>query len=953
MKKYTIFIALLLVFHLRSLAQVFLIPVGNGNNDATNISCDYYQLTPNVSFQQGAIWYTHQLNLNNPFDYKFDIFLGSNNGQGADGMAFVIQNQNQTLGPAGTFGSQLGYGTFPGKSLAVEFDTHGNGPGAPYGDIPQHHIAIDTGGIQFPPAAGPVTALASGSNIDDGNWHTAEIIWNPVSQTMTVLFDGNQRLTCVFNPGLVASVFGGQNMLYWGWTGASGSKFNQQQVRVPLQADFVSGLNYSHCGLDSDIVTDSSISGLNNLTYLWNFDDGTSSTQQNVSHNYTTYGMHNVKLTVTDGGNCTSDTTIAVNVRGLPVILNSQTNITCFQTNNGVARGIIAGGGPGTYLWAPAVSTVDSATGLSPGHYILLATDQFGCSDTTSFTFLQPLVLKDTVVHTNPLCFGDLTGSLTASGSGGTPGYTYSWSPNVSTTSSASGLPAGNYTSIVTDANGCTISFAATITQPPLLTDSFVVTNVLCHGDSTGSIVEIATGGANGYTYTWNPAVSTGSFASHLPAGTYASTVTDANGCTASKQAIITEPALLSTTVATLNEKCFGGSTGYIILAPTGGVTPYTYNWSPAVTTTDSAMNIAAGNYSVILSDANGCTVHKTADITQPDSAVSVQATGTPVLCFGQTTGTIDVRAGGGTPGYTYSISMGATFLTSAADTFRNLAPGTYEVVVTDQNQCADSTTATVIEPPLLTDSSGFLAPKCYHYSDGKFVVVANGGTPGYSYTFSNSITDTSGLISNLPAGTYSVTVTDQHACTITDSVLLIQPDSVLIDVTPTPVQVVLGNQLQINTSSNQTESVTYSWQPEFGLSCYDCPDPVFNGVYSQPYTVLATNQDSCFGTSAFTVTVVPLYNIFFPNAFTPNQGGAANASWQIFGLKNAIKEIQVSVFDRIGEKVFESNDIDFTWDGSYKGKPAQQGVYTYMARVVWLNNYTEKLFTGSLTLLR
>ena len=97
---------------------------------------------------------------------------------------------------------------------------------------------------------------------------------------------------------------------------------------------------------------------------------------------------------------------------------------------------------------------------------------------------------------------------------------------------------------------------------------------------------------------------------------------------------------------------------------------------------------------------------------------------------------------------------------------------------------------------------------------------------------------------------------------------------------------------------------------------------------------------------------MVPVYNIFFPNAFTPKQGGV-NAYWQVFGKKNAIKQIQVSVFDRIGEKVFESNDIDFMWDGTFKGKDAAMGNYVYMARVVWLDNHTDKLFEGSITLLR
>ena len=135
-------------------------------------------------------------------------------------------------------------------------------------------------------------------------------------------------------------------------------------------------------------------------------------------------------------------------------------------------------------------------------------------------------------------------------------------------------------------------------------------------------------------------------------------------------------------------------------------------------------------------------------------------------------------------------------------------------------------------------------------------------------------------------------------------------------------------------------------------MSCYNCSDPVFNGVYSQTYNVVATNQDGCLGTTQFTVTVIPNYDIFFPNAFTPNNDGT-NDLWQIFGNIGAIKQIEVMVFDRIGEKVFESNDINFKWDGTYRGAYAQPGAYLYTAKVVWLNNYSNNTFKGSITLLR
>ena len=881
MKKYPVFVVIFLACGFKAMAQAFLIANPSFNNTATEISCDYYQLTPDVSFQQGAIWFNHQLNLSTPFDFTFDIFMGTNNGQGADGMAFIIQNQGQNLGPQGSFGSQLGYGTFPGKSLAVEYDTHNNGPGAPYGDIAQHHIAIDTGGIQFPSAAGPVPALASGNNIDDGNWHTTEIVWAPGTQTMTIYFDGAVRLTTTFTGGLAGSIFNNQNLLYWGWTGASGSKFNTQQVRIPLKADFVAANNYFQCGLNNVQFTDSSVSGLHDLTYLWSFADGTTATTQDVSHNFASSGSYNVNLSVTDGGGCMADTVIPVKVYTVPAITPSQTNVTCFGYGNGIARAAVTGGTPAyTYTWVPQVSTVDSALGLAPGNYGLIVTDQNGCADTTGYIITQPPALTDSLVQVNVLCFGQSTGSLTSIAGGGTPGYSYRWNPNIANTTNTN---------------------------------------------------------------------------SSLAAGTYSTTLVDANGCRDSLVAVITEPAApLAATLAITNVPCYGTSSGSVTVTANGGTPAYTYNWNPSEPATASINQVPAGNYSVTVTDANGCSLVEDTIITQPSAALSLTVTATPVLCYGYPTGTIIAIAAGGTPVYSFTLASGGTSVTSNSGEFHNLLPTTYTVTLTDQKGCTADSVVTVDSPPqLVIDSTPAISPKCYGYTDGQIKVSAGGGTPGYSYQFSNGVTDTSGIDNNIAAGTYKVTVTDNSGCTVADSTItLTQPDSVIVNVTPAPVQVILGNELQLGATTNQNGTITYSWSPDFGLSCYDCPDPVFNGVFSQPYNVVATNQNGCSGSFPFTVTVVPEYNIFFPNAFLP-EGSGANRVWQVFGKTNAVLEFHVSVFDRFGEKVFESNSVDYQWDGSFKGKPAPLGVYTYMARIVWLNDYTEKLFEGTVTLLR
>ncbi|HLP20226.1 MAG TPA: gliding motility-associated C-terminal domain-containing protein, partial [Chitinophagales bacterium] len=234
----------------------------------------------------------------------------------------------------------------------------------------------------------------------------------------------------------------------------------------------------------------------------------------------------------------------------------------------------------------------------------------------------------------------------------------------------------------------------------------------------------------------------------------------------------------------------------------------------------------------------------------------------------------------------------------------------------------------------------------------GSILVTPAGGTPGFSFAFSTTEVNTTGSLTGLSAGTYGYTLTDANGCQVTDNnVDITEPDSLTLSVTPTPVEVKLGNTLQLQTTTNYSGTVNYNWTPQFGLTCYDCADPVFDGIYSQPYTVILTTPEGCTGTAKFEVTVIPNYDIFIPNAFTPN-GDGVNDFWEIFGNLPGIKQIEVMVFNRIGEKVFESNDINFKWDGDFKGTDAPPGVYTYTAKFVWINNHSDANYRGTVTLL-
>ncbi len=855
------------------------------NGSTVQLSCECYQLTADVNAQGGSAWNNNQISLNNPFDFHFRVYLGCNDNPGADGICFILQNSNTGVSSTG---GGLGYANFPNQSIGIELDTHQN---TGVNDPPEDHVAMESNGNTAHNLVAPVQASATSANIEDCTWHDFHVVWDPATQTMTVSFDGVQRFTYTFATGLVNSVFLGNPMVYWGWTGATGGESNLQQFCVDFGADFQAGSGYASCDPANVPFTSTSQSGLNNIVaYDWDFGDGSAhATTANAVHTFPGPGTYTVVLTITDQTLCTSSRTYAVVIHDKPVATPSQTNVDCYGNNNGTATvGVSSGKQPYAVVWTGAVGPISpngptnfTATQLAPGSYSATVTDSNGCSAApVNFTITQPAApLSVTASHINVTCFGAHNGSLTIDVSGGTPPYAYQGTNVPAGTTVFNNLGPALYAGNVTDANGCTAAVSETITEPSLLTAQETHTNIACYGDATGTMDITANGGTPNYTYNWNPNVSSGSTATGLTAGPYSVTVSDANSCTAVVSATLTEPPLL-------------------VLA----------------------------------------------------------ATSTNILCYGGTDGTITATATGGNGTLNYSATTdGVNFVYSANGQFGGLTAGNYTVAVTDQNGCSKNTQVTIIEPTQLTALLQSYPVGCYHYHNGTTIAAASGGTPGYTYTFSDGRQNTSGIFGNLGAGSYDVTVTDASNCTITGNSIITEPDSVIISVSPDPVEVKLGDELPMQTTTNQSGNIVYTWTPRAGLSCYDCPNPVFDGVYSQLYTVTAVNDSGCRGTYSPLVKVIPVYDVFLPNAITPN-GDGANDVWQMFGNLHAIKQLELEVFNRWGEKVYDTHDVYFKWDPlheTFKGAAVQPGVYVYQAKLVWLDNHSDSGYIGTLTILK
>ena len=535
---------------------------------------------------------------------------------------------------------------------------------------------------------------------------------------------------------------------------------------------------------------------------------------------------------------------------------SSKTDVSCFGGANGSAAIVPTGGiGPYTYSWSPSGGTGAIATGLTAGTYTCTITDNIGCTATRTVTINQPATaINGTTVVTNVACNGGATGAINLTPTGGTGPYTYNWGGGI-TTEDRTGLTAGSYSVTITDANGCTGTVNATVTQPgAAISGTTVVTNVACNGGNTGAINLTPTGGTGPYTYNWGGGITTED-RTGLTAGSYSVTITDANGCTGTVSGIVvTQPTALNASAGggKTDVSCFGGSNGTATVAPTGGTAPYTYSWAPSGGTAATATGLAAGTYTVTVTDNNACQTTRSFTINQPTAALSVATGGgkTDVSCFGGSNGTATVAPTGGTAPYTYSWAPSG----GTAATATGLAAGTYTVTVTDSNACQTTRSFTINQPTTALSAAtggGKTDVSCFGGSNGTATVAPTGGTAPYTYSWAPS-GGTAATATGLAAGTYTVTVTDSNACQTTRSFTINQPTTALSAATgggKTDVSCFGGsNGTATVAPTGGTAPYTYSWAPSGGTAA------TATGLAAGTYTVTVTDNNGCQTTRSFTI---------------------------------------------------------------------------------------------------
>jgi len=573
-------------------------------------------------------------------------------------------------------------------------------------------------------------------------------------------------------------------------------------------------------------------------------------------------------LTITDGNGCVNNQVYNVTEPATSIALSStKVDVNCKGDSTGSIDLSVSGGTPGySFKWSNGQGIVlpyqtEDLTNVPASSYTVVVTDMNGCTDQLTETINEPLnVLSSTETLTNINCFGDATGSIDPGISGGTSPYTYAWS-NGATSAVNNTLVAGTYDLMITDFNGCTANYSYSLTEPLApLSIALTGTDINCFGDNSGNVSSVVTGGTAPYTYLWNNGEATPSI-SNLVAGNYDLTVFDDKGCFALQNVTLTQPlAPLSITSTFVDVDCFGNNSGSIDATVLGGSAPYVYQWSNGASvilsdTTEDLMNINADSYNLWVVDSKGCEENLTTTVNQPLAPISITGIVDDVNCFGMNDGGIDINVNGGTLGYTYLWSNGAT-----TEDISGVVAGTYSVTITDFNSCSEVASFVVAQPlapiAIVTNPKDAL---CNGGNDGWITSQVSGGTSPYTYLWSNG--EATNDIYNLSAGNYTLTITDAQGCTAFSGAIVGEPaNALVVNTTITDVSCFGGNDGEIAlTISGGIEPYYFNWGNQNEILLNN-PSEILDSLIIGDYFIRVRDKNGCINEQTVTVNEPPLF---------------------------------------------------------------------------------------------
>ncbi len=526
-------------------------------------------------------------------------------------------------------------------------------------------------------------------------------------------------------------------------------------------------------------------------TYTWSTSLG--GVISTTSGSYNTDTLHNVSsgiylLDIMDHYGCSvGQSSITVNEPLTALTIDTLyliDSVYCYGDNDGRALAQFSGGDPGyVYGWDNGESTLlaDSLTG---GYHSFSVVDDRGCEVVDSLFIPESSeIISSLVVEDSVACYGSSNGIVSVSTTGGYSDYIYSWSTGALDTGlvdTVYNLSYGVYALTTEDSLGCSVVDSIYMAEPALLTmEAFEVAWISCYGANDGLATGVAQGGTLPYTFVWDNN-QVGATVNTLSPGLHTVVVTDSRGCTASDTVFIHEPALLSVSISVVDSVyCTGASTGVLAAIVSGGTSGYTYLWDDALQasqTTDTAVLLSPDIYTVVVTDARGCTASASEDITTVTNSMTLTTLYDSVSCYGGSDGSASVVDTGGHAPYSYNWVGNNGFSLGNSPSIQNLPAGTYSVTVSDTNSCLRNTSVDIIEPlPIVYNITTTQDETCVGACDGEiYLDTLSGGWLG-NYTglvtdnttgFSSSLPMVvSGIIPNVCSGDYTVVISDDNGC--------------------------------------------------------------------------------------------------------------------------------------------------------------------------------------------
>lgn len=670
--------------------------------------------------------------------------------------------------------------------------------------------------------------------------------------------------------------------------------------------------------------------GVPPFTYLWDAAAGSQTTATAVGLCPGTYDVD-----VTDALGCTESGSVTIGEPAeITVFIDAINIVSCFGLTDGSVFMTGSGGtGALTYDIGAGPVPLGEFTDLAPGLYTVVITDENGCTKDVPVEIVSPeILLVEDLGITDVLCTGGSDGEITVGATGGLEPYEFSIDGGVfGPTGTFSGLAAGTYVFEVKDANDCVSSISLTVNEPPALTLALVSsTNITCFGGADGAISVAGGGGTGALTYS----VDGGAFAaattfSGLSAGSHTITVKDANNCELDLVVVLTQAPAVTVDDVAVGESCLGDCLGSISLTGDVGVAPFMYSIDGCASSdpTGSYTGLCAGTYDICVVDDNDCEYN--GSLIVPAGVAPANATMTPIgpFCVNDAAVTLTAVSPGGV--YTGAGVVGGTFNPALA------GPGTHTITNTISIGCGDVATMDVVVYALPVVSFNATVTSDCEPGTINFNYT---GEPGVDcqWNFGDGVLDFCGPVNHIYTndGVYdvSLTVTDANGCTNT-SILYDY-----IEIFPTPRAIFrFGPQptTTINTDINFTnmsiDEDSWEWTfGDLGNSTEENPSFFFPEIAGE-YVVdlVVSNEYGCVDSTSQTVIIAEQFLIYVPNTITPD-GDLYNEVFKPYFNGIDIYNYTMTIYNRWGEVIFESHNVEVGWNGTYGGEIVESGVYIW-----------------------